>query len=418
MRTQSICLALAIVLLCHLASAQWVQQNSGTTKNLYDVSFTDAKTGTVVGESGTILRTSDRGSTWTNQQVTSKTLRGVSFTDAIHGTVVGDSGTIFRTTNGGANWAPQSSGTTKSLSSVSFTDTMTGAAVGESGTILRTTDGGVTWMSQSSGTAAWLADVCFTDARIGTAVGDTVILRTTNGGTTWTCQANLGWDLRGVSFTNAMTGMVVGGVNLTSSPDIIRTTDGGNSWSRIGEGQTGWNFMISAPNGVCFTDENVGTVVGSSGHGWLGVIMHTTNGGTSWAEQAPTTKVLSSVCFTDEKNGTVVGAGGIILRTTNGGVTGVIDKSNGIPLSFRLKQNYPNPFNPSTTIKFELPKSSIVKLRVFDILGRQVSVLVNERKDAGVHELKFDGSNLSSGVYFYRLQVGDFVQTKKLVILK
>ena len=83
-----------------------------------------------------------------------------------------------------------------------------------------------------------------------------------------------------------------------------------------------------------------------------------------------------------------------------------------------MNQNYPNPFNPSTTIKFELPQSAIVRLSVYDMLGREVSVLVNERRNAGVHEVKFDGSNLASGVYFYRLTAGDFVQSKKLVLVK
>jgi pimeloyl-ACP methyl ester carboxylesterase len=85
---------------------------------------------------------------------------------------------------------------------------------------------------------------------------------------------------------------------------------------------------------------------------------------------------------------------------------------------FTLAQNFPNPFNPSTTIKFELPSASRVTLSMYDALGRQVCVLVNERREAGVHEVKFDGSGLSSGVYFYRLQAGDFVQTKELAILK
>jgi len=83
-----------------------------------------------------------------------------------------------------------------------------------------------------------------------------------------------------------------------------------------------------------------------------------------------------------------------------------------------LYQNYPNPFNPSTTIKYELPKSSKVRLSVYDVLGRELSVLVNERREAGVHEVKFDGSNLASGVYFYRLRASDFIQTNRLVLLK
>ena len=89
-----------------------------------------------------------------------------------------------------------------------------------------------------------------------------------------------------------------------------------------------------------------------------------------------------------------------------------------VPEQFSLRQNYPNPFNPSTTIKFELPQVSHVTLSVYDILGREVSVLVNEKRDAGVHEVKFDGSNLASGVYFYRIQAGSFVQSKKFVLLR
>jgi polyhydroxybutyrate depolymerase len=88
------------------------------------------------------------------------------------------------------------------------------------------------------------------------------------------------------------------------------------------------------------------------------------------------------------------------------------------PREFLLFQNYPNPFNPSTTIKFELPRASQVGLTVCDILGREVSVLLNERKNAGSYEVKFDGQNLSSGVYFYRLRAGDVTQTKRLLLLK
>jgi hypothetical protein len=85
---------------------------------------------------------------------------------------------------------------------------------------------------------------------------------------------------------------------------------------------------------------------------------------------------------------------------------------------FSLAQNYPNPFNPSTTIKYELPHSSVVRLSVYDMLGREVSVLVDERRDAGVHEIKFNASGLASGVYVYRLQAGDFVSSKQLLLLK
>jgi hypothetical protein len=91
---------------------------------------------------------------------------------------------------------------------------------------------------------------------------------------------------------------------------------------------------------------------------------------------------------------------------------------NSVPMEYSLSQNYPNPFNPSTTIKFELPKPARVRLSVYDILGREVSVLVNEKRDAGVHEVKFDAAGLASGVYFYMLQAGDFIQTRKMFLIR
>ena len=89
-----------------------------------------------------------------------------------------------------------------------------------------------------------------------------------------------------------------------------------------------------------------------------------------------------------------------------------------LPVRTTLHQNYPNPFNASTTIKLELPKSAVVKLTVFDLLGREVSVLVKERKAAGVYEVNFDGSNLAGGVYLYRLTAGSFTQTRKMLIVR
>jgi hypothetical protein len=93
-------------------------------------------------------------------------------------------------------------------------------------------------------------------------------------------------------------------------------------------------------------------------------------------------------------------------------------KRPALPTAFALRQNFPNPFNPGTTIRYELPVASAVRLSLFDILGREVSLLVGGRREAGVHKVRFDASGVSSGVYFCRLHAGDFVQTKKLVVAK
>jgi hypothetical protein len=99
--------------------------------------------------------------------------------------------------------------------------------------------------------------------------------------------------------------------------------------------------------------------------------------------------------------------------------TGIRDlQEKIIPKRFTLAQNYPNPFNPSTTIQFQIPNSSFVNLKVFDILGREVATLVNEEKPAGSYEVEFEASNLPSGVYLYKLQAGNITETKKMILLR
>ena len=107
-----------------------------------------------------------------------------------------------------------------------------------------------------------------------------------------------------------------------------------------------------------------------------------------------------------------------IYAFTPGNVTAVDESMNGILNSFSLLQNHPNPFNPSTTIKWQQPETNVVTLKIYDVLGREVTTLVNEELSAGKHDAMFDASRYSSGVYFYQLQAGDFIQTRKMILLK
>ena len=99
-------------------------------------------------------------------------------------------------------------------------------------------------------------------------------------------------------------------------------------------------------------------------------------------------------------------------------ITGVANRGKEIPVSFALAQNYPNPFNPNTMIQYDIPASSLVILKVFSILGQEVATLVNEQQHPGRYTVRFDGMKLASGVYFYRLIAGNFVNTKKMLFLK
>ena len=116
------------------------------------------------------------------------------------------------------------------------------------------------------------------------------------------------------------------------------------------------------------------------------------------------------------------GNGGDLFAGTSG--SGVFKYSvsfktePGLPTSYSLSQNYPNPFNPTTIIAYDLPQASNVRLKVFDILGREVETLVERDQNAGHYEFAFDASRLSSGTYFYRLDAGAFVQTKKMLIVR
>jgi len=106
------------------------------------------------------------------------------------------------------------------------------------------------------------------------------------------------------------------------------------------------------------------------------------------------------------------------LQYAIGVITNVSTAGENTVRLFVLDQNYPNPFNPTTVIRYQLPVNSTVTLTVFDMLGREVTTLVNDIKNAGSHETKFDGSKLPSGMYVYTLRAGNYTQTKKLVLLK
>jgi hypothetical protein len=98
--------------------------------------------------------------------------------------------------------------------------------------------------------------------------------------------------------------------------------------------------------------------------------------------------------------------------------TGIENTSNNIPTTYSLKQNYPNPFNPVTRINYDIPKHGFVSLKVYDILGKEVRTLVNDIKSAGTYSIDFNGAELPSGIYFYRLEANAFSETKRMILIK
>jgi photosystem II stability/assembly factor-like uncharacterized protein len=193
---------------------------------------------------------------------------------------------------------------------------------------------------------------------------------------------------------------------------IAKTNSGGSSWSNI--------FNSSSDvNSIYFINANKGWFARDNGK-----ILFTSNGGSSFSEQqSGVTSKLYAVFFINDSIGWISTTNGIILKTYSGGVTSANISNNFVPEKFSLSQNYPNPFNPTAKIKFDIPsngkgQTSNVRLIVYDVLGREVATLVNEKLTEGSYEVEFNGSNLSSGIYFYKLETERFTQTKKMIILK
>ncbi len=126
---------------------------------------------------------------------------------------------------------------------------------------------------------------------------------------------------------------------------------------------------------------------------------------------------VNNICVTGFSEGSTTSTDFATVKYLQSGITSV-RQTREIPTSFLLRQNYPNPFNPTTTIEFALPKSSRATLKVFDLLGREVATVVDENLPVGVHKAEWNAGGFSSGVYLYRLQAGDFVETKKLLLLR
>lgn len=298
----------AMVFLSDHVAAQggWYAVQTGTDANLFSVTFTANGTGWACGSSGTMIKSTDGGSSWYSvASGTGEELISVSFATSEMGFVTGANGLILRTTNGGSTWSPSTSGTSQALECVQFVDTDTAYAVGHQGTILKTTDGGLTWLGLNSGNGSALTYVEVMSPSTIMAVGyGGTILRTTDAGQTWaTIPSPSGQNLEGLHFSTPSVGFAVG-LNGT----MIRTTDGGLSWDGV---PTGVPHHLLA---VHFSGALEGIVVGQSG-----TILRTTDQGAHWFGQSSfATGFVTHVTHVAEGEAVAVGFSGYSGRTSEG----------------------------------------------------------------------------------------------------
>ncbi len=391
--------------------SQWmVISNQGNEA----VSFGSINTGYSTAN-GITKKTTNGGFNWSS--LSGGNLTGIFFLNENTGWVVGYPGYIGRTTNGGS-FVSQPTGIVDRLNDVFFINDNTGWVVGGDFSverIFKTTNGGTNWFLQTSGTANKMFSVYFIDENTGWSVGgpsSPKVIKTTNGGTNWFIQPTpASTPLYSVHFANANSGWAVAGY--LGGETIIATTNGGTNWFLQTSGDNRYLrecFFINA---------NTGFAVGQGGK-----VIKTTNGGTNWLVQNTGSSVeLWSIDFVNDSVGYAVGSN-VVLKTTNAGVTFVNGNSNKTPTEFVLEQNFPNPFNPNTIINYELRITSYVLLKIFTASGKEILTVVNQKQKSGRYEIELNGSNLPSGVYFYRFEVTDeknkqlFVQTKKMILLK
>jgi spore coat protein H len=368
----------------------------------------------------------------------------IQFTDSLHGFIVGEHGTILRTTDGGSTWSEHAIGFNLSFAKLFALSPETVFVIGNYGSLYTSVDAGESWSQVTLGTTRNLRDIDFYGGTTGWIVGDGVSALTTDGGTNW---QSIVIDSTEIFYSGALLGP--NSAIVATATDLLSTTTGGTIWqeeialppgkhiftihsngaSLWAAGDSGlvlfrgssntWND-ISISEKITIRDLAIIDTVTLYAAGDNGTIYFTTDNGTQWYKQyTADSHDLYGMFFTDRSHGFAVGNGGTILTTTDPGtVTDVHQTESNFPAAFSLLQNYPNPFNPSTHFQFAIANVQLVTLRIYDILGREVVTLLNEMKQPGMYKVNWDASEFSSGVYFYRLQAGTFVETKKLMLLK
>jgi photosystem II stability/assembly factor-like uncharacterized protein len=409
-----------------------------------DAFFVNPDTGWIVNGEGNIWRTTNGGNSFDIQfQKNTAHFRSVGFLNPQIGFAgnVGpgefsatDTSILYKTTNAGVNWFPFNNFTGPKPAGLCGMYVFNDSTVFSVGRVrgpaffVKTTDGGSSWISKDMGDyAAGLIDCIFFTPDSGFAVGLSnsthsqsrgIILSTSDGGESWDTSfitSRTGEWCWKMSFPSRSTGYISLQRNVSGPAiNIIKTTNGGVTWFE----KEAFDFYYFA-QGIGFLNDTLGWIGGNSSF----PVYQTTDGGETWEETDFGTRV-NRFRFLSDTVGYAVGQ--TVYKFTAQLVTSVSETVN-IPDDFYLYQNYPNPFNPSTKIKYTIGNSSskeigLVTLKIFDILGNEITTLVNDKKLAGEYEVDFSATDLPTGIYFYRLtvtnKIGSHSDIKKMILLK
>lgn len=354
----------------------------------------------------------------------------------------GYSGGVYRSTNNGTNWFSVNSGLTDTAV-MAMTVNGSNLFAGTIGSgVFKTTNNGTLWMPVNTGLANLTIYSLITSGTNLIAGTQDGIFLSTNDGAVWSYKGLTGNLIFGIAEigSNLFAGGYGGGV--------FRSSNNGTNWVEVNNGLTntavqcltvnGTNLYAGTFSGVFRTNDNganwintlglAGTIVntltesgsnifaGTSGGG----IYLTSNNGLNWASVGlgmPNTTINTLAV-----NGAIIFAGAlngnVYRRPLSEMITSVKILSNEMPIDFNMSQNYPNPFNPVSNIKYQISKSSFVRIKLYDLLGRETLTLFEGDQKAGYYLLTVDGNNLASGIYYCRINAADFSKVIKMSLIK
>lgn len=384
-----------------------------------------------------IFRSADNGTTWTQVDTGFATAVVTSFAVCPTGIFAGtNGGGIIRSTNNGISWnqvnmglttpliwslaaEPNDSGGSNIFVGVGVPVVYSGGSYGSYDTahVFLSTNNGASWtptIDSGLGSAANIYSLAVSGTNLITGIQDNNLI---SGGLFLSKNNGRSWLPIDTSFCFQFGyGISANGTNVFASNSwggIILSHDEGMQW-------VNGNATFLGTVATCFAFSGNTIFAGTT----IGIFISNDNG-VNWKAADNTglevdnygnTRVWSlTICDSNLFVGT---DWGVFRRPLSQMVTGITNNGNQIPDNFSLKQNYPNPFNPTTTINYSIPKTSFVTIKVYDILGREVTTLINKNETAGNYSVNFNASSLSSGIYFYQLKAGDDVITRKMVFLK
>lgn len=390
--------------------------------------------------------------TWT------QTLNGIPMwamcKDRFGNIYAGSSGTvkaIYKTTNEGQNWLTLLSGSPSNFLGLSVDSLGNIFGANVSNGVMKSTDGGNNWANipiTTFGNKNVQAVVCGKNGVVVVGCNNGGTFRSTDYGVTFPDTSLTGVTVVTLFVDRFNPNIIYAGASSTTgSTGFFISTNSGFSFSGPYNVNTCWGVMQKSPNDLYMVTTSTGTPFTKStngGYNWStvsaqpgsmrgcsldlagniyingnGGVFKSTNDGLSFVNAGVTASGNQIVSHGNKMYAAVTGSttGGVWIYTDTT-LTSVTPVTTGIPKSFELKQNYPNPFNPVTIIGFSVPVTGLVTIKIFDVLGKEVWTLVNEKLQPGTYGTSFDGSKLTSGVYFYKISAGDFRETKKMLLVK